>query len=175
MVIIYIAVDRTGYIIPLIISVLIHETAHIICLSAFKCRIKSVKLLLYTVGVEYNVSPSDTVRFISLLCGPLSNLIVAIISYASKNYVLFGINILLSIYNLLPVNGLDGGEILEIFLSKFLSHTIIFKVMKILTLLISTLFCVALFLFTNNFSFIILCLYLLSGLILKKTLKDTHI
>ncbi len=172
---IYIAIDRTGYIIPLILSVLIHESAHILCLLFFKCKIKSVRLLLGTFSVQYSLPPSDIARLISLLCGPLSNLAVSIISFVFKNNTLFGVNLLLFLYNLLPVDGLDGGEILEIILHRFLSHNKISKIMNYLTLSVTSVFCMTFFTITNNFSFIILCFYILSGLIFKKILKDTHI
>lgn len=175
LIIIYIAIDRTGYIIPLLISVFIHETAHIVCLLAFSCKIKSIKLLLCTVGVEYSCAPTGVARFMSLLCGPFSNLVISLISLSLKRDVFFGINFLLFVYNLLPIEGLDGGEIFEMVLQKFLSHTKIIVIMDLLTLCVTIIFCVSFFAITNNFSFIILCFYILSGLVFKKTLKDKHI
>ena len=50
----YIAGDRTGVILPALVSIICHELAHILVLKAFKCRVKKVKLLIGTVGIEYD-------------------------------------------------------------------------------------------------------------------------
>lgn len=171
---IYIALDRTGYIIPLIISISVHEAAHVLCLKLFKCRIRNVRLLFGTLSIEYNSPPSDVARLISLLSGPLINLIISGVSYLLNYNTFCAINLLLFIYNLLPLNCLDGGEIAEIILERFLTHKQVSAVLNILTIIICILLVVACFGLTRNFSFIILCFYLLSVLIFKKTLKDVR-
>lgn len=174
MLIIYIALDRTGYILPLIISVIAHETGHILCLMLFKCRLLKVKFLIGTLSVEYDNLPSDKARLVSLLCGPLTNLIISIMFYLTGNDIWFAVNFLTFVYNFLPISGLDGGEILEIVLEKFINHKLVSIIMSISTFVVCLSFCIACFYFTYNFSFLILCFYLISLHIFKNILKDTQ-
>lgn len=175
MVIIYIALDRTGYIIPLIISVIAHETAHILCLMLFRCRLLKVSFLIGTLSVQYDNLPSDKAKMLSLFCGPFINLIISLISYMIGNYTWFAINFLTFFYNLLPVSGLDGGEMLEIILEKLINHKLVVIIMMISTIVVCLSFCITCFFFTNNFSLLILCFYLISLYIFKNILKDKRI
>lgn len=174
MLIIYIAIDRTGYILPLMISVIAHEIGHILCLMFFKCRLLKVRLLIGTLSVEYDNLPSDNARMISLFCGPLINLCISVISYVIGNYTWFAINLLTFVYNLLPISGLDGGEILEIVLEKLINHKLVSIIMNISTFVVCLSFCIVCFCFTYNFSFLLLCFYLISLHIFKNILKDTQ-
>ncbi len=168
----FIASDRSGIVIPTLISVILHEIGHTFCLYLFKCKIKSVKLLVGTVRIEYEENLKDFEKIISLFFGPFVNAIVAVVGLLLNNEILCAINLVLSLYNLLPIKGLDGGSIFEIIILKFLPH----KLVKIVILVTSFSICLLLICFfllnlknlTFNYSAILFVIYLFLPLILKK-------
>lgn len=101
-----------------ILSSIFHECGHIIAHRIFVKKWPSVKVSVFGFAMENNVSQS---RFfpIILFSGPFVNLILAIFSLflLSKQikldyYILFLINVVIFILNMLPVYYLDGGQIL---------------------------------------------------------------
>lgn len=169
---VFIATDRTGIYLPLMLSVLLHELAHIAVLLAFKCRIKAVKLIIGCLGVEYEDNVSRTEKILSLLAGPLANIFLAAVGYSLKNEVLFAINLILALYNLLPVRGLDGGSIIKTVLSDVMPANRIDNLLNIIALIISALLLAAFALLWQNdvanYSILLFCIYLLAPLIIKK-------
>lgn len=168
----FIANDRSGVLIPLIISILLHESAHALCLYIFKCKIKSVKLLIGTLRIEYEENIKDFEKIISLIAGPFMNIILAILTYYLKNELYFAINIVLALYNLLPIKGLDGGAIFELFLLNFLPYKTVSKIILFTSLVVLS---ILIFLFilllediSFNYSTILFVLYLILPFILKK-------
>ena len=51
--ILYIAFDKTGLYIPLILCIILHEISHLIFIIIFKSKVKSVKLILGAISIEY--------------------------------------------------------------------------------------------------------------------------
>lgn len=170
--VLFIAYDKTGIIIPLFVSILIHEFAHYIFLKLFKCKVKKVKLLVGTLGIEYSENLKDSEKLISLAAGPFANIIVSLIALNFKNELYFSVNLILAFFNLLPIKGLDGGDILEIFLKRFLPK----KTIEIIELIIAILFfIILLFAFLkygknlfSNYSLVLFLIYLILPFVLKK-------
>lgn len=130
---------------------LIHELGHVFFMLSFGCNIKRIELS----GFGFKIfCPSmrglSKFKLISIYIGGiLANFIssivfykVAISGFYSYNFfILSGISIYLLVFNMLPINGLDGGQILNILFEGFLSKQIY------LLRYISLLFCVFLFIF----------------------------
>lgn len=170
--IIYIAFDRTGIYLPLLLSVIIHEFSHILCLILFKCKFYSVKLNIGAITIKYNENISKPKKIISILMGPLSNLLISYIGFTLKNELLIYINLILAFYNFLPINGLDGGEIIKIVLSGVLNDKLIENVLSALTIIVSTAILMTCFIFKIfSVNVLLFCVYLISPLILKNLLK----
>ena len=170
--VLFIANDKTGVFLPFLISVIIHELAHILLLLIFGCKLKRVKLLFGTVGLEYEENIKDSEKLFSLAAGPFSNLLAAVAFFSLGFKTLFVINLVLAIYNLFPIKGLDGGDILEILLSRFatLKTIKIIQFTSSLLILIPILFLAVLnakVLFTN-YSLILFSLYLILQFVFKK-------
>lgn len=174
----YLAFDATGTFLPLLLGITIHEISHLLFLRFFGCKILSVKLNLGAVSVVHSANTSKFKKIICLLAGPLSNLIVALLFKLYNMEEFYLINLIIALYNLLPLNGLDGGSILTTILEGILPENIIQKLITVLTIIIVTLF--ALFWIftyeeTKNVSILIFAIYLLTPLLLKKVLKDKRI
>ena len=170
--IIYIACDRTGIYLPLLLSVIIHEFSHILCLIIFKCKFYSVKLNIGAITIKYNENISNPKKIISILMGPLSNLLISYIGFTLKNELLIYINLILAFYNFLPINGLDGGELIKTSFSGILSDKTIEKILNVATIVVSIAVFAVCFIFKVYSVYVLLfCVYLISPLILKNLLK----
>lgn len=120
-------IDRTGLVLPTFFAVFIHETGHILAMWASDCQPKAIRLIPTSVQITRSFSCKKRGEFAITLCGPLFNLVVFGVLLA--NYSLFKneqslhfaiLNLVIAIFNLLPIAGLDGGMLLSLLLSRFL-------------------------------------------------------
>lgn len=110
----------------IMIFALIHELAHLICglLLGFKASTLKIKPLGF--AIEFNIKIEDynkkilksnilsVKKIIIALAGPLVNIIIAIFGIVNKIDVnIIYSNLLLAIFNFLPIYPLDGGRILK--------------------------------------------------------------
>ncbi len=118
--------DKTNISMIALFSSLIHEMGHII--ASFICKKKPKEISFETFGIRMfqpdKVIPYNQEIFI-LFLGPLLNIILSFIFLffyeQSSNFLLWGYsNLIIGVFNLLPIGSLDGGRILHIFLKKFL-------------------------------------------------------
>ena len=104
-------------------SILLHEISHIIIGYIFKNKIKKFKILPIGFFIEFDDCCDNDFckKIIILLAGPISNFFISIIfgnlNLKFCNEICF-INIVLGLFNLLPIYPLDGEKILEIILIK---------------------------------------------------------
>lgn len=115
-----IATDRTGLVIPTLFAVIIHETGHLLCMWACECQPKAIRLIPSSVQIIRPFSAKERNEIAITLCGPIANLVlfaVLLINYLSFKNMLslqFAVlNLVIALFNLLPVSGLDGGTLLE--------------------------------------------------------------
>ena len=112
------------------------------------------------------------------LSGPVVNVLVALISsFLSKNFVLpelltfAGVNLILGLFNLLPIKMLDGGEVLRaLSLILFGREIFILDILHYITTLLLFALCLAL---TLNFSFN-LTLFLATLWVLTGIFRERH-
>ncbi len=172
---VFAATDKVGLFCPLMLSVLAHEFAHVGVLYLYGCKIRAVKLTLGSVGVEFRSSPEKYEEIVSLLSGPLINLILSFFCYLLDLTTMFGVNLVLGIVNLLPVSGLDGGSIIEKALEGLLTTArisfITFVISSVTVLLL--IWCGYNYL-DQNISVMIFGLYLFSSIIIKNLLKENR-
>ncbi len=170
---VFIATDKSGLFCPLLCSIILHETAHVIALFSFGCRIKKITLNVGTIGVDYSRDLSKTESIISLLAGPLVNMITAYVLYVADYMELFGVNFIVGFVNLLPVVGLDGGSVIETLFSGIISGRILtFLMFVISSISVLSLVVLNLIFLGSNISVIIFCIYLILPIILKILLKE---
>ena len=174
--VIYIAVDRTGIILPLLGSIIIHECSHLLCIFIFKSKVKTVKLIVGVISVEYADICDSYKKIIALLAGPVSNIALALIFKMLNNDAVFALNIVIAIYNLLPLDGLDGGAIAAEIFTSFLPENKARNILLFINLFFLTSISLMWFLFfKNNVFILIVVLYLLTPFIFKKILKDKRL
>ena len=174
------ALDRTGLIIPLLASVLLHECAHLLFMYLCGSQPKSIRLIPASVQIIRGLSKKENAEIYIAAAGPIANLIVALILLV--DYLVFKgegvlklclLNLSVATFNLLPLWGLDGGTILSHIISRY--STLPFKgerVVRIITLFFGVFFFGAGIFFAlwhkTNLSFFAVALYLIISSVVRQ-------
>lgn len=96
----------------------IHELGHMLAGMLLGLKVKTLGIMPFGVSIEFESYEErkivDKKRIIIALAGPITNALIAITSYFTyKNPIIIYSNILIAIFNLLPIYPLDGGRILK--------------------------------------------------------------
>lgn len=126
----------TGYFLEMIILfavVLIHELGHVAAAKSFGWRIKEIQLLPFggaAVADEYaNTHPIETI--VVSLAGPLQHVWLILFSHfmmalelwtAHWGTYFIQVNLMIGMFNFIPIHPLDGGKILQALLSLILPY-----------------------------------------------------
>lgn len=107
-------------VIAVFISILIHELSHAYVADRLGWMVSGIKIDLFTgsAAVDTNIHERDSIPVVA--AGPLSNLALAIVSifigvFFPYNFMatMVVVNILLFLFNILPIYPMDGGRILR--------------------------------------------------------------
>lgn len=170
--------DKSGYILPCIFAVVIHETGHLIPMLILNSAPKEINLIPGSLQIVRKIEAKPKNEIMISLSGPILSLLSFLICYVififSKNEVFLTfavINLLYGVFNLLPLKKLDGGEILRLILETKLQSNRVNIIMNILSLVLSvlTLFAAVTLCFKGNcnFSLFILGIYFLLSVLVK--------
>ena len=141
---IMLATDRTGLALPSLFAVLMHEMGHLFCMWALDTSPKSVKLIPASVQITRSIGSSYKKDVAVALCGPIVNLILFLSLYF--NYLAFGnkltlyyalLNLIVCVFNMLPVKGLDGGTVLFSLLAKRMDYNRACIVLRFVTFIMA--------------------------------------
>lgn len=170
--------DRTGFILPLLFAVLVHELGHLAAMWVLDCAPKRIRLVPAAVEITTKLQSGGRYEIFIALCGPAINLLlfatlfVNYLAFGNEGYLTVGfINLLIGLFNLLPVTGLDGGTVLFNILCRKAEPSRAALIMRIINLsvaLAALVIAVTLcFKGQFNLSFFILALYLAVMSIIK--------
>lgn len=119
-------IDRTGLIIPTLFAVFIHESGHLLAMWASDCQPRAIRLIPTSVQIIRGFSHKKYGEAAIAVCGPAANLVLFGALMANHSIFKNGsslnfavLNLVIALFNLLPVSGLDGGTLLTLFISKF--------------------------------------------------------
>lgn len=129
--------DKSGLGGLIILSILLHEMAHLFCMLLFGVRVNGVEFKAFGVAIKENELfklPAAKEAFV-YFAGPLCNLVLAILAanYFGRSYVgdmAALINVIIAAFNLLPVACLDGGNILKALLGHYFVPAKVFAVSR---------------------------------------------
>lgn len=157
-----------------LICSLLHELGHFSALFLSKEKNFSMRISFFGGEICRNESYKTNYlfEFFVHIAGPAVNLLLALIFYLCNNKNLLEINIAIAVFNLLPIDNLDGGKALYSLICLKKSHSFAKK----LVFTISLLICVPLILISlmsvsknnGNIQLVIVLIYILLMLILKK-------
>lgn len=172
------ATDKTGLIIPALFAVIMHEIGHLFAMWVLECAPKRIKLIPASVQITSNFSGRYKNDIIVAVCGPAVNFVLFLTLYfnylAFKNQLVLYcalLNLIIGLFNSLPVAGLDGGTVLYSVISKKSNPNKAAVIVKIITLVIAFLIIVSAVVLTLkgklNLSLYIVGIYLILMSIIK--------
>lgn len=172
--------DTTLSVVICFLSVIIHETGHLLFLRYYHNPVKRIKLTLFDIAImdsHQNIRSTKQELFITL-AGVFFNFAAALtaflINHYFKNMIIekfFYTNLSLGLFNLLPIDSLDGGQALYLLLSEKFSVSTSLRIVNIISLII--LFPIAVIGFfvllesKYNFSLLLTALYLITIILVK--------
>lgn len=105
--------DRSGYFSCMLLAILIHECGHLLAMVFFHCPVKQVSFRIFGIEIIGDL-PTGRKRGLIMLAGPLANLLTALVflSFTGYGQNLCMCSLLLGLFHLLPLTGLDGSAAL---------------------------------------------------------------
>ncbi len=175
---IMLATDKTGFMLPTIFAVIMHELGHLFMMWVCDCTPRAIRLIPASVQICSPFSKGYKNDILISLSGPFVNLLLFGTLYYNyfcyKNQITLYfalVNLLIGAFNLLPVKGLDGGTALFSFLSKFMEINKAHLILKITTFIFAlTAVILAVLLTINgklNVSLYIISIYLFIIVLIK--------
>ncbi len=123
-ILVFILLGRFRIICYFMILIVIHELGHIITGLYFKWKINKIIILPFGCLTKFDVDINTRLieEFIVAISGVIIQFIFYILIKDKINYYYFSyINYFLIIFNLIPINPLDGSKILNVFINKITS------------------------------------------------------
>ena len=171
--------DRTGFLIPSLLAVWLHELGHLVAMRLAGCAPRSIRLVPASVQITRPFCPKPQAEIGIALAGPGANLCAALT--ALLLYFQTGrtvglpsalLHTLVGAFNLLPAAGLDGGTVLRTWLLRRCSPAHTAHILQAFTLLTAALLAaggVWLFLRQKgNYSVFLAAFYLIFAAFLKR-------
>lgn len=160
--IIFIIYDNYNILIIAFLFVFIHECAHYITAKLLKYNINSLEIFPFggVLKINESIIVNPFHEILISIAGPLSNIVFAFIfnniikinNIGNYNLLLecIEINLMIGIFNLLPIIPLDGGRIVRAYLSMVLGYRKSVKIIMIISkTLCILLFCLGIYLYTS--------------------------
>lgn len=159
--------DTTGMCLCCILAAICHELAHITAMALQHTGVKSITVSLFDIDIkDVNKGKRSFIGELAvILSGPLVNIILFVIFSLMFNisditffFKLSRANLVLGVFNALPIVSLDGGNALALFLQRNLQLNSVDTVMKVISLLIVVPMGIAgfLILFASPYNFTLL-------------------
>lgn len=164
----------------LMIFALLHELGHLCAGLILDFKVRTIGINPFGFYIEFKTQVEDykkvkkgnelcLKRLVIALAGPIINIFIAIVCIfidtelaISRENIIYG-NILLAIFNLIPIYPLDGGrvlkEIIHIFKGKEEAYKQIVQISKITVILLTILVSI-LILYIHNIAFLLILAYL---------------
>lgn len=148
----------------LMLFAFIHELGHLLAGIFLGMKPEKIEIMPFGISISFNILVEDynhkikrgnlfeIKKILVALAGPLTNLIIILLAFKINleiisNLMIIYCNLLLMIFNLLPIYPLDGGRILKFILhivcgkekSEYLINNISFIILMLITVLSSIL------------------------------------
>ncbi len=174
--------DRSGSAVICCLSAFCHELGHLGMMTLFQTKVDKIRLGLFDINISDNgkYQRSLWAEICVLLAGAAANLLASGIGCAFfifyKDVFLSSFitsNLFLAIFNLLPVEALDGGNIIYLLLLRRVRHAYAVKILEILSFaVLLPLACAGFYVLLRskyNFTLLLTSCYLMAIILLKRT------
>lgn len=117
--------DKSGLAVPTFLAFILHEIGHLFAMWLFDCPPRSVRLIPASVQITESITHSYRSDIVIAVMGPAVNFVLFAVFYI--NYLVFHnqwvltfslLNLIIGLFNSLPVAGLDGGTVLFSLIAK---------------------------------------------------------
>ena len=164
----------------IMIFAIIHELSHLMAGLIIKMKIKRITIMPVGLSIEFKIPYSDLnekilksnklelKKMFIAIAGPLKNIIIIFIVFflniklELKHLIIYS-NLLIAVFNLLPIYPLDGGRILKsvicLIKGKRKAEMLINKISNFMFFLIMFIFSILIY-YCKNISLIFIMLYL---------------
>ena len=172
--------DNNGTILYGIVAAAIHEFGHIVAMIIKKCTPKKISLRAFDINIVDNerVRRSYNDDIFILMAGPLANIFFCLVFYIIYKFTgcvwlikLIYEDAFIGVFNILPIESLDGGQILFNLLCRKLSFktaiNFTFLISFMVLLPVAVLGFYMLIVSKYNFSLLLLSCYLMGILLVK--------
>lgn len=148
----------------LMLFAFVHELAHIFTGLALKLKPRTLEIQPFGIGIIFeSFNNTEKNKIIIALVGPITNMILAFIFNfinIKSQELIINSNILLAIFNLIPIYPLDGGRIIKAIITlksnEEISEEIIHKISNILMISITMLTSILILLYKNIGLFLVI-------------------
>lgn len=186
---VFLLVNQIYMYILFMIFAIIHECFHLLAGIILGYKVKSIRIMPLGLSIAFNEKEEEynakikrsnfnnVKKIIMLLMGPISNIVIAFFFMLLNMAIPVYINVLIAIFNLLPIYPLDGGQILNrlsrIIYGNFEAYKISNSVNNIIMSILTALASIGL-LYTKNIAIIFIIMFLWY-LIIKENKKYKEI
>lgn len=171
--------DRTGLVLPTLFAMLIHESGHLLAMWAADCQPRAIRLIPTSVQIVRDFSCKRGGEIAIAICGPAANMVMFItlaanyLVYKGEQSLIFAVlNLIMALFNLLPVLGLDGGVVLTECIARFTNIYKAESIVRIITAAFAFVaFLLGVYLWVSNklnISVFIVAVYLAVCVLIKK-------
>lgn len=166
-------IDATHKTLLCIFATLLHEFGHMFAILLLHKKIYEIRLNLSSIDIVNKKSNLAFKKEIFItISGSLMNFLAAVVINSVNSTINSGLlriffvqNVLIGMFNLLPISTLDGGQLLFLMLEKKFSHKTAYKITQVISCLtlipIAILSFIIIFNSKYNFSLLFLCIYLI--------------
>ncbi len=171
--------DKTGVILPLLFAVFMHEIGHLFMMYLRESAPKRIKLIPASVQITKPFTSNYKNDILISLSGPLVNIFLFSVFYF--NYKCYQnittlyislLNLIIGLFNLLPIKGLDGGTVFYCVLCKYTNVNKAEWIMGLISFFSGSALLLSAVVLTLrgkiNISFYIMGVYLLVTTLIKK-------
>ena len=136
--------DKKGVALIALMCIALHELGHIVALCFFGNTPDEIVFGIFGIRIQQNkYMLSELRQIIVVLCGPLVNIVLFVVFFLAniifqKQFLLVACatNLVMGVFNLLPVLPLDGGRILLTLLSFFFEEETVRIIMRVVCIIL---------------------------------------
>lgn len=146
---------------------IIHEMFHLLTGVILGYKVKKIKVEIIGFSMEFyekqQKNNDNMKKIIILLAGPIFNILISLIFASLGIPIIFYINIVIAIFNLIPIYPLDGGQILNRLLRILYGTEKAYKITNSLnTIIMSIITAISsiLILYIRNISIVIILIFM---------------